>query len=63
MSNELQLSLERLPGYAPDLNPIENVWGHLKSQELANLCSNTIRDVASWRFHRYPRGNKLPWHD
>jgi DDE superfamily endonuclease len=40
------LSVERLPGYAPDLNPIENVWGNLKSQELANLCSNTIGDIA-----------------
>jgi transposase len=41
------LSVERLPGYAPDLNPIENVWGNLKSQELANLCSNTIDQVAA----------------
>ena len=40
------LSLERLPGYAPDLNPIEYVWGNLKSTELANLCSDTIDDVA-----------------
>jgi len=40
------LSVDRLPGYAPDLNPIENVWGNLKSQELANLCSNTIDEVA-----------------
>jgi hypothetical protein len=40
------LSVERLPGYAPDLNPIENVWGNLKSTELANLCSTTIAEVA-----------------
>ena len=40
------LSVERLPGCAPDLNPIENVWGNLKCQELANLCSNTIDQVA-----------------
>ena len=41
------LSVERLPGYAPDLNPIENVWGNLKSQELANLCADTIDTVAT----------------
>ena len=41
------LSVERLPGYAPDLNPIENVWGNLKSRELANLCADTIDTVAT----------------
>jgi transposase len=40
------LSVERLPGYAPDLNPIEHVWGSLKSSELANLCSDTIGELA-----------------
>jgi hypothetical protein len=36
------LHVERLPGYAPDLNPIEQVWGNVKSQELANLCADTL---------------------
>lgn len=40
------LSAERLPGYAPDLNPLEQAWGNLKSQELANLCRDTIDEVA-----------------
>lgn len=40
------LSAERLPGYAPDLNPIEQVWGNVKSQELANLCADTIGEVS-----------------
>src|SRR5713226_210132 len=40
------LSIEPLPGYVPDLNPIEQVWGSLKSKELANLCSDTIDEVA-----------------
>ena len=31
--------LERLPGYAPDLNPDEAVWNHLKHVQLANVCS------------------------
>jgi transposase len=30
------LVVERLPGYAPDLNPIEMVWGNVKQVELAN---------------------------
>lgn len=43
------LTAERLPGYAPDLNPIEMAWGNIKAVELANLCADTIgqaRDAA-----------------
>lgn len=39
------LVVERLPAYAPDLNPVEQVWGNLKNTELANLCPNTIEDA------------------
>jgi transposase len=41
------LTTEPLPGYAPDLNPTEQVWGSLKSKELANLCADTIAEVAT----------------
>ncbi len=39
------LSAERLPGYAPDLNPVELLWGNLKGQELANLCADDLAGV------------------
>ena len=39
------LIVEHLPGYAHDLNPIEMVWGNLKSVELANLCPDTIAEA------------------
>jgi transposase len=39
------LSVERLPGYAPELNPTEQVFGNLKSLELANLCRDTLADI------------------
>ena len=32
------LVVERLPAYAPDLNPVELLWGNLKGTELANFC-------------------------
>ena len=32
-----RLHLERLPGYAPELNPDEGIWNYLKRVELANL--------------------------
>jgi len=40
------LVVEPLPGYAYDLNPVEQVWGNLKGQELANLCPDTIDEAA-----------------
>lgn len=33
-----RLHLERLPGYAPDLNPVEGLWHYLKQVELRNVC-------------------------
>jgi putative transposase len=33
------LSIEQLPGYAPDLNPVEPLWGNIKRLELANRCA------------------------
>lgn len=39
------LTIERLPGYAPDLNPAELVWGNVKGRELANLCADNLREV------------------
>lgn len=39
------LVVEQLPGYAHDLNPIEMVWGNVKTVELANLCPDTIDEA------------------
>ena len=27
-----------LPPYAPELNPVEHIWGHWKQHELPNVC-------------------------
>ena len=40
------LSVEQLPGYAPELNPTELLWGNVKGQELANLCADDLTTVA-----------------
>jgi len=40
------LVVERLPAYGHELNPVELVWGNLKSSELANLCPDTIDEAA-----------------
>ena len=37
-----RLQLERLPGYAPELNPVELVWRYLKQVALRNGCCATL---------------------
>lgn len=51
--SEGRIWLERLPGYAPDLNPDEGVWQHLKNVQLANVCSP---DLAT---HRHALRNAI----
>ena len=41
------LSVEGLPGYAPELNPAEQLWGNVKGRELANQCAENLTDVAA----------------
>lgn len=37
-----QMHLERLPAYAPELNPDEGVWQHLKNVERRKLCCSDV---------------------
>jgi putative transposase len=39
------LHLAAFTGAPPELNPTEQVFGNLKSSELANLCRDTIAEV------------------
>jgi transposase len=40
-----RLKLEQLPAYAPDLNPDEGIWKHLKCVELKNLCCQSLAEL------------------
>ena len=40
------LTAERLPGYAPDLNPVESIFGNVKGRELANHCGPELATLA-----------------
>jgi DDE superfamily endonuclease len=40
------LTAERLPAYAPELNPVEYLWANLKDVELANLPGASLVEVA-----------------
>jgi transposase len=41
------LVVERLPGYAPELNPVEGLWSNLKGVELANLAADTVQEITA----------------
>jgi transposase len=56
-----RIHLERLPAYAPELNPDEGLWAQLKGVELRNVCCDHIphlrgelRDAVK-RVRRKPR--------
>ena len=44
-SRNKRLWLERLPAYAPELNPVEAVWSWLKYGQLANYVPDQMTDL------------------
>ena len=40
-----RLRVERLPAYAPDLNPDEGIWNYLKRVELRNTCCQSLEHL------------------
>jgi transposase len=49
------ITLVRLPPYAPELNPLENVWEYLRGNKLAITVFESYDDIvdkscAAWRF-------------
>lgn len=40
-----RIRIERLPAYAPELNPQEGVWNLLKRVELKNVCCQDLQDL------------------
>ena len=52
LASKPRLALEYLPPYAPELNPVEYVWGYLKGNPLANRPELDIDAlIASTRHH------------
>ncbi len=40
-----RLRVERLPAYAPELNPVEHLWGQTKYGQLANYAANDVAEL------------------
>jgi len=41
-----RIQLEYLPAYAPELNPCEYIFGHLKHHELPNFCPKNLWELS-----------------
>lgn len=64
VQEQKRLEIVRLPSYAPDLNPVEGLWGWTKGTCLANVCDDELAPVVA-RVRRGIRGLRrrpdLPW--
>lgn len=40
-----RIHLERFPGYAPELDPEEGIWCHIKRVEMRNLCCGDLGEL------------------
>ncbi len=56
------LVLERLPAYAPELNPVESLWGYWKHHELPNFCARdgTLLNSATTLAAPFQRMRRMP---
>jgi transposase len=45
-STRRRVIIERLPAYAPELNPVEYMWGHLKNHEIGNLVASKAWELS-----------------
>jgi transposase len=46
-----KLWIERLPAYAPELNPVEYLWAYWKQHELPNLGARDLWQLSGWAAH------------
>ena len=42
----MDVVVERLPAYAPELNPVEYMWGNLKTHQIGNLIATQAWDLS-----------------
>jgi transposase len=67
-SQRARLELERLPAYAPELNPVEYLWGYWKHHELPNFCPKNFAELSDHarralrRMRRRPALVRSFWH-
>jgi transposase len=55
-----EIHTERFPGYAPELNPDEQVWSHVKYGRLANFVPQDSKDLRRRVHHELKRIKRDP---
>ena len=58
-SKECRVWVERLPGYAPELNPIEYLWGYTKGNDLANFAPKELWELSRAARKAFTRVRKV----
>lgn len=55
-----RIVLAFLPAYAPELNPVEGIWGYLKTNEIANLCPMNLEEASAHARRRLQSMQRRP---
>jgi transposase len=55
-----RIALAFLPPYAPELNPVEGIWGYLKTKEIANFCPMNLAEVSHYARRRLQSMQRRP---
>jgi transposase len=58
--NASWLTVEPLPGYAPELDPVEQAWAWIKNGPLANYCAATLAELTDAADRALDRLRKQP---
>lgn len=74
LADHPRLQLESLPAYAPELNPVEQVWSYLKWNRLCNFAptdtnhleQTVVEELTNIRFDQkrlrsFWKASELPW--
>ncbi|WP_157436839.1 transposase [Actinospica robiniae] len=59
-ANASWLTVEPLPGYAPELNPVEQCWAWAKNKPPAHYCATDLADLSDAAGHALDRLRKRP---
>jgi transposase len=55
-----RVHLEYLPAYAPELNPVEYLWGYWKHHEMPNLCPKDYAQLSHFARSALRRMRRRP---